>query len=250
MLTRLVSGLPGIVVGNGMIGEACRKFHAEDFNAVFFASGVADSSCTEPGQFMRERLLLEHHLKEFRNLPLVYFSSASIYDQSLNQNSAYVAHKLQMERLVSTRPPYAICRVTQVVGNSRSKKTIVSSFYEAIVNRQRIRIQRSARRNFIDVDDMVRLVLEALRSGECLNRIIDVGSLRYDSPMRLLEILGACVGLEPVFEVVDGGGSYEVNPSIAARFSGALGIQFDEDYLPTVISKYVQPYAGALRSPF
>ena len=249
MLTRLESGLPGIVVGDGMIGEACRQFHAEEFSAVFFASGVADSSCTDPGQFLRERALLEYHLEEYGNLPLIYFSSASVYDHSLNQTSAYVAHKLLMERLVSTRPPYVICRITQIVGKSRNKRTIVSSFYQSIVNRQLIKIQRSARRNFIDVDDMVRLVLEALRAGEGLNQVIDVGSLRYDSPMRLLEVLGARVGLEPVFEMVDGGGSFEVDPSIAARFSGALGIQFDEDYLPAVIAKYVQPCAGNLHSP-
>lgn len=247
MFSSVENGLPGIIVGNGLVGGACRRLGAERLKGVFFASGVSDSSCVDAKQFMRERSLLEHCLQRYQKLPFVYFSSASVYDESIKRNSAYVHHKLQMERLVSGRPPFLICRVTQLIGKSSNRQTIFSHFHDSIVNRKHVRVQRSARRNFIDVDDMVRMMLEAFRAGEDRNQAVDIGSLRYDSPKRLLELLGARLGIEPIFDVVDGGGSFDINPSIATRFSEQLGISFDEQYLPAVIAKYVTPPSAVLQ---
>jgi len=248
MLSSFENRSPGIVVGNGLIGDSCRRLGAERLKALFFASGVSDSSCVDSEQFLREQSLLECCLQQYTNLPLVYFSSASIYDGSINRHSAYVSHKLQMERLVSARPPFLICRVTQIIGKSTNRKTIFSHFYKSIVNRERVQVQRYARRNFIDVDDMVGIMLEAFRTGDSCNQFIDIGSLRYDSPKRLLELLGARLGIEPIFDIVDGGGSFDINPAVSTRFSGSLGVSFDEQYLPAVIAKYVSPPSEVLQS--
>lgn len=73
--------------------------------ALFFASGVSNSSCEDDSEFERETELL---LRQDKNLFLFYFGTISMYEKS----SAYVRHKIRMELWVrSIWTDYCIIRL-------------------------------------------------------------------------------------------------------------------------------------------
>ena len=80
-----------MIVGNGDLAQALKQVDRD--NILFFASGVSNSKCTDPNEFLRERELL---LSQFSNRHLVYFSSLSIY----YSDTHYAWHKRTMEKLI------------------------------------------------------------------------------------------------------------------------------------------------------
>lgn len=77
-------------------------------DVTFFASGVSNSSCSDPGKFKRESDLLKTMP---RHVHLVYFSSLSIY----YSHNPYVAHKRRMELLVKDLfNSYTIVRIGNI----------------------------------------------------------------------------------------------------------------------------------------
>lgn len=61
--------------------------------ALFFASGVSNSQCTDEEQFKREKHLL---LSQPKDLCIFYFSTISIY----TKDSPYTTHKKAMEQII------------------------------------------------------------------------------------------------------------------------------------------------------
>ena len=77
-----------MIVGSGDIAKVLNDREG----AIFFASGVSDSSCTDDGQFYREICLLEQFMGDKRSL--FYFSTFTKKDKP------YFQHKQDMELLV------------------------------------------------------------------------------------------------------------------------------------------------------
>lgn len=77
-------------IGNGNIARVLNDREG----ALFFASGVSNSSCTDIFQFRREQYLLGKHYGS--GLCCFYFSSIQV----AFTDSPYFRHKLEMEQLV------------------------------------------------------------------------------------------------------------------------------------------------------
>ena len=124
-----------MVVGSGMIATRFRDYKDDD-RFVIFASGVSNSSTTNKEAFDREKQLLVQAKKQFFNKCFVYFSTCSIYDETLTY-SPYVQHKLQMESLVSKHiGGYTIFRVSNPIGKTDNKHTLLNYFINAVKNNQ------------------------------------------------------------------------------------------------------------------
>lgn len=80
-----------MIVGNGNIARVLN----DRPGALFFASGVSNSRCTDGDQFRRERSLL---LAQPKDICLFYFSTISIYYSS----TPYTRHKGKMELLIKS----------------------------------------------------------------------------------------------------------------------------------------------------
>ena len=87
-----------MIVGNGLIARVFKGTKFDSLGITIFASGVSDSLSKNTNAFLREETLLKKYLA--LNQPLVYFSTLSIFDPTRNQ-SHYVRHKIEMEKLVS-----------------------------------------------------------------------------------------------------------------------------------------------------
>lgn len=98
-----------MIIGHGDIGSVLNDREG----AIFFASGVSNSSCTDDNEFIRERtMLLESICYSIVNqLTFFYFSTISIYYTV----SQYTEHKKQMESTVMKLcPNYNIIRIGNI----------------------------------------------------------------------------------------------------------------------------------------
>lgn len=94
-----------MIIGQGNIA----KILNEREGALFFASGVSNSSCTDSFQFERERKLLSTFYNI--NICCFYFSSIAVAFNEL----PYFRHKLQMEQLIKDNfKNYNIIRIGNI----------------------------------------------------------------------------------------------------------------------------------------
>lgn len=119
-----------MIVGNGNIASAL----TDRPDVTFFASGISDSSCTDMGQFVRERDLL---LSQDHETHLVYFSSLSIYLEA----TPYNQHKKLMEEFVKLKfKSYTIVRIG-VIEWGKNPTTIHNVFRRKLANGEPIEVK-------------------------------------------------------------------------------------------------------------
>lgn len=93
-----------MIIGSGDIASAIE----DRPGAVFFASGVSNSACSDPREFLREKQLL---LEQSKDLCCFYFSSIAVERTS----TPYLRHKLAMEDLVKSHfKHYNILRIGNI----------------------------------------------------------------------------------------------------------------------------------------
>lgn len=140
-----------MVIGSGMMARAFQHLSA-DPSVLIFASGVSNSKEKDPVAFVRERELLSSH--SHTNATLVYFSTCSIYDQSL-LGSNYIRHKLEMETFIQDKySSYWIFRLPNVIGPSGNPHTMCNFFFDALKENRPFELDENAVRYFIDIDDV------------------------------------------------------------------------------------------------
>ena len=119
-----------------------------------YAAGVSNSNCSDQREFDRERDRLMIAMEQHRLVDLfLYFGTCSA-DGSLD--SPYVQHKIKMEKIVSEHPRYLILRLPQTAGKTENPHTLLNYIFTRIIRSERFQIWKNARRNIIDVDDVVR----------------------------------------------------------------------------------------------
>jgi hypothetical protein len=139
-----------MVIGNGMIANAFKQY-ADDDRVIIFASGVSNSKETNEEAFAREIDLLKSMR---RDVCLVYFSTCSMYDLSV-QDTKYVNHKWLMEGLVkSLFNKSIIFRLPTLVGNTKNPHTFFNFFKNKITSGSELTIPIGSKRYLIGVEDL------------------------------------------------------------------------------------------------
>jgi nucleoside-diphosphate-sugar epimerase len=230
-----------MIVGNGLVATAFRPWFAKDAGRLVFASGVSNSRETRAEEFARERALLEPHIG--RDALLLYFSTCSINDTELI-DSAYVRHKKQMEALVREARRFAIFRLPQVVGRTSNPNTLTNYLYQKVSSGTSFDVWSHARRNLIDVDDVVTIVRFLLQDDVALGRTVDVASPFYTSIPELVAVFEDVLGRKARFNVLDAGGAYPIDTRVAEEAARASGVRFEPSYVRRLVGKYYGPEAS------
>ena len=163
-----------MIIGNGLLGSAFIEFDLPE--VVFFASGVSNSSEISEKEFNREENLIHKILGDNPQKQFVYFSTCSIYDSSKN-GSPYVLHKLKMEQIIINKASnYLILRVSNAVGKGGNPNLLMNYIYSSILNKKKITIHKNAKRNLIDVEDVVKISHNII-SNNIKNKIINIDTV-------------------------------------------------------------------------
>ncbi|MES2567373.1 MAG: NAD-dependent epimerase/dehydratase family protein [Bacteroidota bacterium] len=225
-----------ITVGNGMLAKAFRnrKMKAD---VILFASGVSNSLENEISEFERERLLLKDVLSTLENKTIVYFSTCSIYDDSVN-NNAYVKHKLLMENLIKkSGNNYLICRVSNVVGGNGNQNTIFNFFMNKIRDQEIFEVWKNAERNLIDIDDVVFIVSKIIEKG-IINRVLNIANRKNYQITDIIEKMETFTGKIAIHKLLDKGCPLNIDVSYLEGNIKEYVALFDVNYLNKLLNKY------------
>lgn len=225
-----------MIIGRGLIANAFMQSDlADDQNVVVFASGVSNSREVRTEEFMRERKMLLDALALKKHC--IYFSTCSVGDPEL-LNSPYVAHKNEMESLARLSGSNSIFRLPQVVGKTPNPNTLTNYLYTQISSGHAFQIWRHAKRNLIDVDDVVLIVNYLAHTSAAKELTENIASPFSVSILQLVNIFETILGKSANYKSVDAGGAYSIDSEMAKEVASRSGISFDENYIEKVIRKY------------
>ena len=226
-----------MVIGNGMIATAFKSYETKD-DFVIFASGVSDSAHPSHTAFEREKKLLEDTIQNSHGKMLVYFSTCSVYDHSM-KDAPYVKHKKNMEALIGKmQSDYTIFRLSNPVGNTNNKTTIVNFLVTHILEKKHFNAWKNASRNIIDIDDMFILCDEILQQDSSFNEIVNIANPHnYPIPF-IVEAIEKHFGIKANYTVINKGDSPQIDISAIEPLFKKFNINFGENYLTQLLQKY------------
>ena len=226
-----------MVVGSGMIAK-CFYDYKDDDRFIIFASGVSNSSLNDIDAFDREKQLLIQTRNTCTDKLFVYFSTCSIYDNSLAY-SPYVQHKLQMESLVAKHlGGYTIFRVSNPIGITANPNTMLNYFINAIQHRQSFTIYSGSERNLIDLDDMYKLCDYILQNALFIRSIVNIANPGNYSILYIIKNIETYFFKNAIFSIVNKSSIPRIDTSAIQSLYQVLKINFGDGYLTRLLKKY------------
>lgn len=230
-----------MVLGNGMVANAFRQYD-DDNSVIIFASGVSNSKEDDDSKFEREFELLRsyRHLADKKEKKLIYFSTCSIFDESVS-DLKYIKFKKNIEEFIANNfSQYIIFRLPNVIGNTGNNNTSFNFFKNSISNQEEIRVQRQAIRYIIDIDDLRRLLPFFISNSSYKKNIINVCFDNKISVVGFVELIEKILGISASVTLCDGGLDYSVDNT---EFIQALKTVQDyfpsDDYNFNILKKYL-----------
>lgn len=230
-----------MIIGNGLIAQLFKHHDREE--VVFFASGVSNSSETDPAQFLREENLVLQTLSQNPDKLFIYFSTCSIYDSS-KTNSPYVLHKLHMEERVKTHTGnYLILRVSNAVGRGGNPNLLMNYLSRSVKNNDTINVHTKATRNLIDAEDVEKITLHLLENN-VFNKIINLAYPQNYSIIEILEILERHFSKKLDINLIKAGSGYEISIPDVEFYFREHALDNKETYLCRILEKYYAECEG------
>ncbi|MGZ5596179.1 MAG: NAD-dependent epimerase/dehydratase family protein [Usitatibacter sp.] len=228
-----------MVVGSGLIARAFIGAGGDSLaDTCFYAAGVSNSGCRDEREFLRERGLLERAMAEVAGGErFVYFSTCSIEDPSLG-GSAYVGHKIEMEKLVRERPRHLILRLPQVAGRTPNPHTLLNYLHARMARSERFQIWGGASRNIIDVEDVAAIAMDLIVREDAASETINVANDRSWPMREIVARMERVLGVRAIYDVLDKGTAVAVDIERISAAVARCAVGFGESYLDRVIDKY------------
>jgi len=232
-----------MVLGNGMIASAFKKVDMPD--VLFAASGLSNLKGADTGERLREQNLIREQILMHPDKLFLYISSYSIDDQYPENNTPYLEHKLQMEKLVQAiAKRFLIIRTSNVVGNSRQPGNLMNFICDHLKTGTSFEVWTHTSRNLIDVSDLAAMAAESIKMG-CINKTL---YLIHPTDIPIYDIVRhfeAFSGLAGKYSLVAKGVYYEAEKKLSTMLFNQLGLEKDPDlYAKGLIEKYFSSKFG------
>lgn len=226
-----------MVIGNGMIATRFSDYQNDD-HTIIFASGVSNSKNMVESHFEREVELIKKTLVDHPGKQFIYFSTCSVEDKELS-NAPYVIHKKKLEDLISKKVnSYIIFRVSNVAGMSNNPFTLLNYFVLNILQGNPITVWENASRNIIDIDDVYTITDWIIKEKKNNNSIINIANpINYPVP-EIVASIEQHFNKKATGNKVQRGDSYAIDISLIKPVINQLNIQFNDDYLSSLLKKY------------
>jgi len=227
-----------MLIGSGLLAQAFAPAFSHREDVCIYAAGVSNSGCTDVHEFARERQRLADALQQAKHVDVfVYFGTCSVTDPEA-QNTPYVLHKLAMEQLVSAHPRHLILRLPQVVGKTPNPHTLMNFLYARIVRSEAFSLWRNAKRNIIDIDDMVSIASQLIEDKIARNITLNIANPASYPVTDIVSAMEIIVGKRAVYDIVDRGSECPIDISAILPTLDKAAVKFGNDYLIRVIDKY------------
>jgi nucleoside-diphosphate-sugar epimerase len=227
-----------MIIGSGLLGQAFAPVFSQREDVCIYAAGVSNSGCTDMHEFARERQRLADALQQAKQVDVfVYFGTCSVADPEA-QNTPYVLHKLEMEQLACTHPHHLILRLPQVAGKTPNPHTLLNFLYARIARSEAFSLWKNAKRNIIDVDDVVTIAGRVIADKTARNITLNIAN-PVNYPMAdIVSAMEHAVGKRAIYDVVERGSEYPIGTCAIFPVLDKAAVKFDDGYLERVINKY------------
>ncbi|CAN5334611.1 hypothetical protein BH20BAC1_BH20BAC1_17450 [soil metagenome] len=226
-----------MVIGNGLVANRFMKYK-DDKSITIFASGVSNSKETNYESYKREFTLLKQTLSNYDETILVYFSTCSIEDPDL-ATAPYIIHKKEVEEYITENAErYYIFRVSNLAGISNNPYTLLNYFIFHIASGHIINIWKNAYRNIIGINDMHGIINYILNEGETMNTITNIANTKNYSISYIIRCIEEHLNKKTIKKEINKGTDYKIDVSAVEPIINKLNIQFDDNYLPTLLKNY------------
>lgn len=227
-----------MVIGSGLLARAFSPTWAQRDDVCVYAAGVSNSTCCDSQEFARERQRLSKALEQAKTVDaFVYFGTCSAMDPASN-NTPYVQHKLAMEQLVLSHPCPLVLRLPQVAGRTPNPHTLLNFLYARITRSEAFTVWRQAKRNIIDVADVVAIADHLVNNQKHRNTIINIANPVSSLIIDIVAAMERAVGKQAVYRFVDRGAEYPIDVSVILPLVSEAGVKFGKNYLNRVTGKY------------
>lgn len=227
-----------MIVGSGLLAQAFSALYNTHTDIFIYAAGVSNSSCTDIHEFDRERDRLNAALHTYAKVDaFVYFGTCSVADPEA-QATPYVRHKLAMEALVKTHPRYLILRLPQVAGRTPNPHTLLNYLYARISRSESFTLWQHARRNIIDVSDIVAIARIFIDSPDARRITLNIANETSYTLPEIVAGMERITGKRAIFNGVQRGSGYAIDITATQPAIGLAGVKFGPDYLDRILEKY------------
>ena len=212
--------------------------YKENKDIIIFASGVSNSKDTVEDNFLREFRLLKQTIIGYPGRTLVYFSTCSIQDNDL-ASSPYVIHKKNIEEFIKQNAAkYYLFRISNLAGVSNNPYTLLNYFILNILRHHPLTVWKNAFRNIIGVNDMYAIVSYFLEKKKNINTTINIANPKNYSVPYIIKSIEKHLNKKSILHEVERGDNYKIDISIIEPLFKELHIQFNDNYLTTLLKKY------------
>lgn len=237
-----------------MIATAFRATGDPAIPGVVFACGVADSQTLDEGEYARERALLRGALDRASRIaqPLIYFSGAPIFGDFSDRITEaspcrpvtrYGRHQAECEDLIrASQAPFLIVRLPNVVGALGNPHQLIPCLVSQ-VRADRVTVQRSASRDLLDVEDVVRSVQRLIVLG-ATDQTINVASGLSTPVSVIVDHVVRILRAAPIICEHEGGEAHRFDVRRLATIIGPL--PFDDLYPARTLVRYVPRIVASL----
>lgn len=227
-----------MIVGSGLLANAFSDKFKDSDRVLIYSAGVSNSNCKDVHEFEREKNRLSAALDQYHNFKyFVYFSTCSVNDPDL-KDSAYVKHKLSMEKLVRSHKGYLILRLSQVAGFTPNPHTLLNYLYARVSRSEKFNLWKGAKRNIIDCDDIVKIAACILESDGNIENTFNIANTKVYSTKEIVREFEAIANKNAIYEVVDKGSYYPFDVENILPYIQKANVDFNDDYLKNVLRKY------------
>jgi nucleoside-diphosphate-sugar epimerase len=227
-----------MLIGNGLMAQAFYRYMNDD-NVLIFASGVSSSKFCTVYDCSREEALLRKSLDKCGDKILfVYFSSCSIASSNLSSDT-YHTHKKKMEEIIQMNTKmYAIFRLPNVVGCVGNLDTLFYYLVNKVKRQEMFGLWSGAKRNIIDIDDVVKIVNYIIDHNIFINEITNVANLNDVTVDEVVYEIAKHLGVGVKYSKIVYDDNYVIDTTKVHSIIDRLGLNFNANYLERVVKKY------------
>ena len=145
-----------------------------------------------------------------------------------------------MEQMAREHQGNLILRLPQVAGKTPNPHTLLNFLYARISRSESFNLWRHAKRNIIDVDDVVAIAYQLIANNSARNFTYNIANLINYPMTEIVSTIECVVGKRAIYGVVERGSEYLIDTNSIFPVLEKAGIKFGDGYLAKVIGKYYE----------
>ena len=228
------------IIGNGFLAKKFKKYNYffKKKNYFIYLAGVSNSGENNLNNFKKDYNRINSFIKNLKESKLIYISSCSIFDPNRNK-SLYIRNKIKIEKLIKKRcKNFIIIRLPEIVGKSKNKNTLTNFFYSKIKKKEKFILFANAKRNLLDVDDAIKLILFFLKTNT-KKKILNIANLKFVTPLALIKILESRLKKKAKYKLFFSKyKKWNINNDINIFFLKKAGVIIKKNYFKQILKKY------------